>query len=256
VSVDGVEDIWIYDTSRGNATRFTLNEAGDSGWGIWSPDGSRMMYASARNGRLDFYIKPVGGGGEQSLLTSNYDKIPDDWSRDGRVIVYEVFAGRTKLDLWWLPVDGDRKPVPYLRTDFNEGHGRLSPDGKWLAYASDETGSSEIYVQSFPTPGNKILISSNGGDQPAWRRDGKELYYLAPDRKLMAVALKTGVTLETGEPKVLFQTRTAAAFLTAFRSYYAPAADGLKFLVATMPEDPSTVPLVMVLNWASGIAKP
>jgi dipeptidyl aminopeptidase/acylaminoacyl peptidase len=200
-------------------------------------------------------MKPVGGGGEQSLLTSDIDKAPDDWSRDGRVIVYEAFAGRNKLDLWWLPLDGDRKPVPFLQTEFNECHARFSPDGKWLAYVSDETGRPEIYVQSFPKPADKVLISTNGGDQPRWRRDGKELYFLAPDRKLMAVAVKPGAMFESGEPKVLFQTR-AAPGLQTFRKHYAPAADGLKFLVATIPEDQSTVPLVMVLNWASGIGKP
>ena len=172
------------------------------------------------------------------------------------MIVYEAFAGRNKLDLWWLPLDGDRKPVAYLQTEFNECHARLSPDGKWLAYVSDETGRAEIYVQSFPTPGNTVLISANGGDQPAWRRDGKELFYLAPDRKLMAVAVKPGATLESGELKALFQTRAPATPLLAFRHDYAPAADGLKFLVATMPEDQSTAPLTMVLNWAAGIGKP
>jgi Tol biopolymer transport system component/tRNA A-37 threonylcarbamoyl transferase component Bud32 len=254
VSVDGAEDIWIYDTLRGNATRFTTSGNGDSS-GTWSPDGSRIAYAAARNGKWDLYVKPVGGGGEQALVTSDFDKNPDDWSRDGRVLVYDAFAGRNKLDLWWLPVDGDRKPVPYLQTEFAECHARLSPDGKWLAYASDETGRPEIYVQSFPTPGNKVLISANGGDQPSWRRDGKELYYLALDRKLMAVAVKPGATFESGEPEVLFQTRAPALALLAFRNHYAPAADGLKFLVATIPRDESAMPLVMVQNWASGIGK-
>jgi hypothetical protein len=125
---------------------------------------------------------------------------------------------------------------------------RLSPDGKLLAYASDESGRVEVYVQSFPTPGNKVLISANGGDQPAWRRDGKELYYLAPDHKLMAVAVKPGATFDGGEPQVPFQTRAPATNLLSIRNHYAPAADGLKFLVRTMPEGQSTVPLVIL--WA------
>jgi Tol biopolymer transport system component/predicted Ser/Thr protein kinase len=255
VLVDGSEDLWIYDISRGNVARFTLSAAGDS-TGIWSPDGNRIVFAAARNERYDLYVKPAGGGAEQLLLKTDIDKNPDDWSRDGRLIVFETFAGNNKLDLWWLPLDGDRKPVPYLQTGFNECHARLSPDGKWLAYVSDETGRAEIYVQSFPTPGNKVLISTNGGDQPAWRRDGKELYYMAPDRKLMAVASRPGATFESGEPKVLFQTRAPANGLLAFRNHYAPAADGLKFLVATVPEDQSTAPLVIVQNWATAIAQP
>ena len=136
--------------------------------------GRRMEAASSlrstRNRKSDLYLKPADGGPEQVLLTTDQDKTPDDWSRDGRRIIIDVYSGgNTKLDLWWLPLDGDRKPVPYLQTPFNEAHGRLSPDGKWLAYASDETGRREIYVQSFPTPGDKVLISTNGGDQPAWR---------------------------------------------------------------------------------------
>jgi eukaryotic-like serine/threonine-protein kinase len=188
------------------------------------------------------------------LLTTDQDKTPDDWSRDGRRIIIDVYSGgSTKLDLWWLPLDGDRKPAPYLQTPFNEAHGRLSPDGKWLAYASDETGRSEIYAQSFPTPGGKVLISTNGGDQPRWRGDGKELYYLTLDRKLMSVEVTAGATFESGTPKVLFQTRTPAVGLLAFRNHYAVMPDGRKFLVVTVPEDMSTGPLVMVLNWVPRI---
>jgi Tol biopolymer transport system component len=255
VMADGTADIWMYDTSRGNASRFTLAGSGDYA-GVWSPDGSRIVFASTRNARVDLYLKPTDGGPEQVLLTSDFDKSPDDWSRDGRVIIYDAYGSSTKLDLWWLPLDGDRKPVPYLQTPFSEAHGRLSPDGKWLAYASDETGRSEIYVQSFPTPGGKVLISTNGGDMPSWRRDGKELYYLALDRKLMSVEVTAGATFESGTPKVLFQTRALASGLLAFRNHYAPAPDGQRFLVATVPEDASTAPLVMVLNWLPKIGKP
>jgi Tol biopolymer transport system component len=256
VMADGTKDIWMYDTTRGNASRFTLAEAGDNA-GVWAPDGSRVVFGSTRNRRSDLYLKPADGGPEQVLLTTDQDNTPDDWSRDGRRIIIDVYSGHnTKLDLWWLPLDGDRKPVPYLQTPFNEAHGRLSPDGKWLAYASDETGRSEIYVQSFPTPGGRVLISTSGGDQPGWRRDGKELYYLSLDRKLMSVEVTGGATFESGTPKVLFQTRAPAVGLLAFRNHYAVAPNGQKFLVATVPEDMSTAPLVMVLNWVPRIGKP
>ncbi len=246
---DGQSDIWMYDTTSGNASRFTLAEVGDSS-GAWSPDGTQIVFAATRDRKSDLYTKPAGGGGaEQLLLSTELDKIPDDWSQNG-VIIFEAYNAKTRSDLWWLPLNGDRKPVLYLQTAFNEAHGRLSPDGKWIAYTSDETGRGEVYVQSFPTPGaGKYLISAGGGDQPSWRRDGKELYFITPDRKLMAVDVTTGSSFHADKPKLLFQTRAPALGISLFRNHYAPAPDGQKFLVATVPQEQSATALVMVLNW-------
>jgi eukaryotic-like serine/threonine-protein kinase len=253
VVADGSADVWMYDTALGNASRFTTGGTGD-GTALWSPDGGQVVYASYRSGKSNLYLQAAGGGPEQLLLATDIDKAPDDWSRDRRLIVFETFTATNKSDLWWLPLDGDRKPVVYLQTPFNECHARLSPDGKWLAYASDETGRSEIYVQSFPTPGAKTLISTNGGDQPAWRRDGKELYYLSLDRKLMAVDVKLGATFESFTPKTLFQTRAPNPGLSLFRNHFSPDPGGSRFLVAIVPDEQSTAPLVMVLNWTSALA--
>jgi Tol biopolymer transport system component len=248
--VDGSSDLWLFDTARGSPTRFTFAALGDSA-GVWSPDGSRIVYAANRNGRSELYVKSTSGGGaEQSLLRTDFDLMPDDWSSDGRFLLYESFTTKTRGDLWYLPMEGDRKPVSYLQTEFNEAHPRLSPDGKWLAYTSDETGRPEIYVQSFPTPGNgKFLISSNGGDQPAWRLDGKELYYLTADRKLMSVQVKTAPSFEAAPSQLLFQTHVPQISITTFRNHYAAAPDGRRFLVTSIPEAGSPTPLVVVLNW-------
>src|SRR5262249_17464619 len=133
-------------------------------------------------------------------------KFPLDWSRDERYLVYENDSQKTKADIWILPMFGDRKPYPYLQTQFNETHARISPDGKWIAYGSDETGRSEIYVQSFPSSGSKRQVSTAGGDQPQWRGDQKEMYYIAPDGKLMAVDVRGDGTFEIGVPTALFDT--------------------------------------------------
>jgi hypothetical protein len=143
-----------------------------------------------------------------------------------------------------------RKPVPFLHADFNESQGQFSPDGRWIAYVSDESGSQQVYVQSFPTLGGQRQISTEGGTQPRWRRDGKELFYLAPDRKLMAVTVKTGATFEADAPRALFQT---ALNVTDLRQTYAVSADGQRFLL-NAPLETESPPITIVLNW-TGLLK-
>ncbi len=246
--VEGSADLWMVDLIHGSSSRFTFEGVGDT-LAVWSPDGRRVAFGSARNGRSDIYVKSVETSAEELLVKSDIDKVPDDWSHDGRYLIYESPSPQTRYDLYWIPMDGDRKPVSYLQTEFNEFHARLSPDGHWLAYTSDETGRPEVYVQSFPTPGGKVLISVNGGDQPAWRRDGLELFYLRPDRMLMSVDVKTGAKFESGAPRPLFLTDTpnAGAY---FRNHYAPHPDGQRFLVVNVPPEQSAAPLVVVLNAA------
>jgi Tol biopolymer transport system component len=149
-----------------------------------------------------------------------------------------------------LPLFGDRQPFPFLHGEFNESQGQFSPDGKWMAYVSDESGESQIYVQSFPKPTGKWQISANGGSQPRWRRDGKELFYVAPDRKLIAVTVKTGPTFEAEAPRVLFETTLPAV---APRQTYAVSADGQRFLL-NAPVDTESPPMTIVLNW-TGLLK-
>lgn len=221
---------------------------------VWSPDGSRIVFASNRNGLTDLYQKAASGTGSDELLLKSSDpKFPTDWSLDGRFILYENRDPKTKADLWVLPLEGDRQPFPLLQTEFNEQQARFSPNGKWVAYTSDESGTTQVYVQSFPASGNKWQVSTGGGDQPRWRRDGRELFYLAADGKLVAVEVKTDGTFEAGVPKPLFELHSPTV-AGPFAISYAATADGQRFLVLrSAVEQASTTPITVVVNWAAEV---
>src|SRR4029453_2593388 len=175
-------------------------------------DSARIAYASDRRGVVsDLYEKPIAGGEneEQLLLATPENKYPTDWSPDGRFVLYRTTGTKTGQDLWTLPLDGDRKPLPIVQTTFDERNGQFSPDGQWIAYESNESGRSEIYVQSFPRAGGKRQISTNGGAQARWRRDGTEVFYVALDNRLMAAAIRfeaNGRAVEPSSPVPLFTT--------------------------------------------------
>jgi eukaryotic-like serine/threonine-protein kinase len=207
------------------------------------------VFSSVREGALNLYSKPSNGAtNEEVLLKSNEGKIALDWSHDGKYLLYDVNDPKTKADLWYLPMkEGDRKPVRYLATEFNEGQARFSPDGRFVAYTSDESGAAEIYVRTFPDPSGKWQVSKNGGAYPRWRRDGKELFYLAGGTRIMAVDVTTGATFQSGEPKVLLDARVPAG--------YDVTADGKRFLIATSSGDGAADPITVVLNWQAGLKK-
>jgi serine/threonine protein kinase len=172
-------DLWLRDLTRQSEQRLTTDTSSFSVTPFWSPKGDRMVFASSRGGRMNLYQKVTNGTGKDELLFANgNDKWPTQWSRDGRFIVYQEADPKTRLDIWVLPMDGVtyRKPVPFLRSKFNEFSGQLSPDSHWMAYASDESGQREVYVQSFPEGEGRTKISTAGGEQPRWRGDGKELF--------------------------------------------------------------------------------
>ncbi|MGA2716167.1 MAG: hypothetical protein ABSG41_23970 [Bryobacteraceae bacterium] len=238
----GSRDIWIQEGTR--ATRLTFDPADDM-FTIWAPDSARVVFASRRKGEQDLYQKPANGsGGEEVLLQSADAKTPDSWSPDGRFILYR--SSQNSGDLMVLPLTGDRKPFPFLSTPFNESQGVFSPDGKWVAYQSNESGRNEVYVRPFPGPGGQWQVSTGGGSSPRWRADGKELYYLAPEFKLMAAAVVAqGATFEPGTPGVLFQAHTP---FTLDRQQYDVARDG-RFLIDTDVTDTVTEPIHLLLNW-------
>jgi dipeptidyl aminopeptidase/acylaminoacyl peptidase len=240
-------DIWLFDLRRGGTSRLTTNQSVDN-VPIWSPDGSTVAYASVHGSGLDIYQRPANqSASEQLLLKLDAAPImfPSDWSPDGRYLAYYRTDPKRRNDVWVLPRFGDRQPFPLIQTEFNEWQAQFSPDGKWIAYVSDESGVSQVYVQAFPMQSGKVAISTAGGTQPRWRRDGKELFYLAPDRKLMAVAIGVGTPLTAGTPQPLFQTTLDPG---AFRQMYETSADDNRFLLNQFIES-AAQPLTVVLNW-------
>ncbi len=225
---------------------------------VWSPDGTQIVFAAAGRGAPpNLYQKALNGSGPELLLKSSFNSQPTDWSRDGRYIVYASLI-KTNWDLWFLPMTGaetDRKPVRYIESEDNEHQGRLSPDGRWLAYVSDESGDrNEVYVQSFPTSGDKKRISVGGGTEPKWRGDGRELFYVTADGRLMAVSVTPGATLEFAVPEELFRIRIVRQVLGVSGSY-ASTQDGQRFLVNTLTEESNSVPTKIVLNWPAALRR-
>lgn len=250
----GTQDIVLIDLSRDIVSRFTFHPRGDA-FPLWSPDGRHIVFASDREGTADLYQKAASGlESEGILLRSPVSKYPTGWARDGRHIVFANWDPKTSWDLWVLPMTGDRKPMPYLHTDFDAFQAQFSPDGRWVAYVSNESNPQyEVYVQPFPMAAGRWQISTKGGSQPSWRGDGRELYYLSPNRTLMAVDVVPGVTFGHGAPRPLFQTQVPG--LVNVRNHYAPAADGRRFLVNTLAGEATTDPITIVLNWTAGLPR-
>ena len=173
IAVQRTGDIWLIDVARGVLSRFT-SDPGIEGDPIWSPDGGRLVFASSRNGPQNLFEKALSGGTETLLLPSDQPTYPEDWSRDGRFIVYlSPIGGR---GIWILPLSSDRKPFVFLESPFIKDEPHFSPDGRWLAYYSNESGQAEVYVQPFPGPGERVRASTDGGSQPRWRKDGMSCF--------------------------------------------------------------------------------
>jgi len=247
-------DLWMYDVSGANAQRFTNHPADDFN-PIWSPDGSRIVWISDQSESANLYQKAANLAGEETLLLkSDYHKIPTDWSQNGRFIVYQQEDPKTKLDIWVLPTPGSGGAAfPVVRTEANEITGTLSPDGRWLAYASDVSGRYEVWVQGFPEGGGKRQVSNGGGIGPRWRRNGRELFYYSGDGKLMVAQVRSGESLEVGAATSLFEF-LAGTLLTNFTPYDVTA-DGERFLINAVVETEPNAPLTVVVNWAADLKK-
>jgi serine/threonine protein kinase len=240
-------DIWLVDIARAVPSRFTFDDANEL-YPVWSPDGSEVLFSSNRGGFYNMYRKPVAGSREETLLVkSTSHQYPTDWSEHGRTILFTNVDPKTQADIWMVAATGDWKPSPILVTSFNEYAARLSPDGRWMAYTSDESGRPEVYLQRFPTATGKVPISTLGGSEPCWRADGRELYYLAANRTLNAATVTTP-DFSAGRPAKLFDTIVDTSLGSTHAWHYTPTADGQRFLlnVSAVSETPTTV----VLNWA------
>ena len=248
-TTNAAPDIWILDLTRGTTSRFTFDPGADQR-PTWSPDGSQIAFGSTRSGQFDIYRKNASGTGEaELLLESEANKYPVQWSQDGAWLSFTDLDPQGNFDLWVLPLAGDSDPIPFLQTPFVDVWGRLSPDSRWMAYGSDESGQFEIYVQSFPESGGKWQISTSGGVVPRWRGDGNELFYLGFDGNLMMVEIEAdGDTPVAGIPRVLFPINGPTGFQ---RNNYDVTADGQRFLVNAFVEDAVRAPITWVLNWTA-----
>jgi Tol biopolymer transport system component/predicted Ser/Thr protein kinase len=242
----GTEDVWVYDVARNLRTRFSFDPSVDLD-PAWSPDSSRIVYASNRKGHFDLYHKSVSGAGvEEVLFESSADKFPRHWSPDGRYLLFATYVSGTGGDIWVLPLEGDRKPVAFLNSRFDESNPRFSPDGRWIAYDSGETGRSEVYIAPFPGPGRKWQVSPTGGFAPLWRGDGREIYFTNMDGKITGVELgATAGGLTIGAPRALFEST----------DLHDVSGDGRRFLVNRIPSAQTSEPLTLVLNWPAHLKK-
>jgi Tol biopolymer transport system component len=246
----GNSNIWVYDLKRGAKTKVTFS-SGRNDFSVWSPTGERLVFASNRSGFMDLYEKNADGtGAERLLLKSDEDKLPSSWSRDGRYLLYET--SESQSDLWVLPFEGDQKPVVFLRTEFPEGQAMFSPDGRWVAYTSLESGSPEVYIRPFTLVktgesggGGKWLVSNGGGLRPRWRGDSKELYYLSTVPEQFAVDIKSGSVPQPGVPRRLFPV--------SLIDDYTATADGSRFLSLAAAGEGSVSPFRVVTNWQAGL---
>ena len=257
VDTTGNFDLWTYDMPRALPTRFTFDPALEFE-PVWSPDGRTIAFLSTRMGHSDLYLKPANGSGAEELLyADDLQKFPTNWSPDGKFLLYYAEGGLQGADLFLLPLAPERpgvplKPVPFLQTRFNERFGRFSPDGRWVAYTSDESRVPEIYVAPFTRPAEKHQISLNGGTRPRWRQDGKEIFYVTPSGRLMAAEVRiSSGTVEVGAVHALFDG------IPLTNTYlYDVSADGQRILAAVPAgSQKAPGPITLVQNWTSALKK-
>jgi Tol biopolymer transport system component len=246
-NIMGNSDVWVFDNDR--MTRFTFGEYNDL-FPIWSSDGRQIVFDSNRSGYRDLYRKSSRGAGNEQLLIDmpRGDKAANDFSRDDRFLLFSNVDPMADWDIWVLPLEGDGKPSAFIDTNFDERSSQFSPDGRWVAYISNESGRYEVYVRPFPASGGQWQISTSGGAQPRWSPRGRELFYIAPDATLMAVPIGTNSdAIEPGTPLPLFQTRIWNAS-PLNRTHYDVAPDG-RFLINVAVDQNSLSPITLLLNW-------
>jgi len=245
VAMDGGPRMWTVDLERNAATRLE----GEGTYPLWSPDGNRIAFES--HNHVILYLRNIAGSAQDEVLVNDSErKILNDWTPFGNYLLYTALSPATKMDLFLLPMSGDKKPVPLLRTPFNESQGRISPNGQWISYVSDESGIPEVYVQRFPSLGDKRIVSIGGGVEPMWRRDGKELFYLSPDYSVVSVSFAPGASPVIGRPKPLFR---APVNTSTSRNHYAVTPDGQRFLINVEDQSSYLSPITVMVNWTEAL---
>jgi eukaryotic-like serine/threonine-protein kinase len=250
-------DIWLYDLTTKTPSRFTFDPANDFS-GIWSPDGSRIVFCSNRSGVYDLYQKDAtGAGGDQLLLATKETKAPTDWSADGKYVLFRSLNPKTTFDIWAFSI-ADHTSFPVAATPFEERDGQFSPDGKWVAYQSNESGRFEIWVRPFPVPGVDVKaderwqFTTDGGTQVRWGHDGKEIFYVAPDGRLMAMPVTVepgGRAVSHGAPAPLFSVGVQPYGGGTALPWYMVSRDSKRFLTTTSPQPPAAIPITLLVNW-------
>jgi Tol biopolymer transport system component len=239
-------DLWLLDALRATPTRLTF-EPGEHAVPVWSGDSRRIVFQMGSK----VIVQNLEGNAQETILELQKGLVAD-WSQDRRFLLLTT----SPADFWAVDLSGDRKPFPVLTSPANETQAQLSPDAKWIAYTSNESGRDEVYLQSFPMPGHKRQVSVNGGAMPRWRRDGKELFYLAANQYLMSVRVNNPTLLELDPPAPLFRTHliVQGSEATGLPTAYDVSADGQRFLLNGTPEDPGP-PMTVVLNWTAAVKK-
>jgi Tol biopolymer transport system component len=243
-------DLWVFELARGIHTRLTT--AGANRYPLWTPDGKSVIYGSSnQSSALTLYRKAVDGESAPELLASaKAGLIPTDVSHDGQFVAITTSSPENKQDVVIMPLSGEHKLTPFMQTPFNERAARFSPDGKWLAFSSDESGRYEIYLAPFPNGGRKWQVSNAGGGTPLWSRDGKELYFIARDNTIMAAT----IAMVNGEPKIGIPTVLFKAHPRNFDfAVYDVTRDG-RFLISSAPDE-SSAPLTLISNWPALVKK-
>ena len=256
---NGNMDIWSYDTLRRAWDRIT-SHPGDDIYPTWSHDGASMVTGSVRTSTIvDLYRTFLSGQQrEEPLVISPLAKFPMDWSADGRFLLYDVLDMKQGFDVWALSLEGDRKPFPVVETEFNEGLSQFSPDGHWIAYQSDRTGRPEVYLRPFPGAGADVRVSVDGGVQVRWNHNGKELFYVATDDRLMAVPIRfasSSTSPELGTPIALFKTILSSAAGPMYKQQYMVSPDGQSFVMHSAVGEASASPITIIQNWKPRASK-
>jgi Tol biopolymer transport system component len=248
------EDLWVLQIARGVLSRLTFDDGIEMN-PVWSPDGERVAYTSDRSGSFRTYTRFASGAGVDDSIPHAIDgpEGPSDWSHDGRTLLLRGFAGGTGWDIWMAPVAPIGKAAPFMVTTFSEPWARFSPDGRWVAYQSNQSGRNEIYVQASNGAGGKWQISSAGGAQPWWRRDGREIFYRAADQTIVAMPVTAGATFDAGTPLPLFKTPVVETGFAGTR--WVPSADGQRFLVNLPLRGPERPRFTVVTNWTAELKR-
>jgi Tol biopolymer transport system component len=251
---DALMETWMLELDRGALTRFTFE--GNSHIPIWTPDGKRLVFSSDREGGAhNLFWKPADGSGEPERLSmTDYHQDPASFSPDGKLLAFAQNHPETRWDIWLLHMDNERRAEPFLQTEFNEHDPMISPDGRWLAYASNESGRYEVYVQSLPNGGKKRVISTEGGREPLWARNGRELFYRNRER-LMAVAVETEVVFDAERPRLLFDTSGLRGPGGFGPPNFDVTPDGQHFVMMSPAEASGPGQINVVLNWSEELKR-